>query len=259
MATASNPIVSEQTPKTSSPGPVAFDFSQPPIIEGFSPQPRIKDETFKEKFLRKTKENPFVPIGCLGTAGALMYGLRAFHQGKTRQSQLLMRGRIFAQGFTVVAIIVGVFATAVKPKQWAAPSMHPNLPTLPKHIHLAMLKILLNRVRPHLFISIWNIIFGGYPTSAFHFKRHCQRPKKRPILSRYFTDCWSRLLYVYIHTTISKLNSKKCLSCIFKTVFLLNTSINSTVIHGVFWHISIWTSMKLVCWIAPHRLRLNKS
>lgn len=46
-----------------------------------------------------------------------MYGLRAFHQGKTRQSQLLMRGRIFAQGFTIVAIVVGMFATAVKAKQ----------------------------------------------------------------------------------------------------------------------------------------------
>lgn len=46
-----------------------------------------------------------------------MYGLRAFHQGKTRQSQLLMRGRIFAQGFTVVAIVVGVFATGLNPKQ----------------------------------------------------------------------------------------------------------------------------------------------
>lgn len=56
--------------------------------------------------------------GCLGTAGALIYGLRAFHQGKTRQSQMLMRGRILAQGFTVVAIIFGVFATALKPKQW---------------------------------------------------------------------------------------------------------------------------------------------
>ncbi|CDQ93448.1 unnamed protein product [Oncorhynchus mykiss] len=41
--------------------------------------------------MRKSKENPFVPIGCLGTAGALMYGVRAFKQGKTRQSQLLMK------------------------------------------------------------------------------------------------------------------------------------------------------------------------
>ncbi|XP_071772582.1 HIG1 domain family member 2A, mitochondrial [Centroberyx gerrardi] len=117
MAAATPPAVPEQTSKTPSMAAVPFDFSQPPIIEGFSPLPRLKEETFKEKFIRKTKENPFVPIGCLGTAGALLYGLRAFNQGKTRQSQLLMRGRIFAQGFTVVAIIVGVFTTALKPKQ----------------------------------------------------------------------------------------------------------------------------------------------
>ncbi|XP_041800042.1 HIG1 domain family member 2A, mitochondrial [Chelmon rostratus] len=117
MATVTTPAVPEQKAKTSPTGPVPFDFSQPPIIEGFSPLPRVKNESFQEKFMRKTKENPFVPIGCLGTAGALIYGLRAFHQGKTRQSQLLMRGRIFAQGFTVVAIIFGVFATAMKPKQ----------------------------------------------------------------------------------------------------------------------------------------------
>ncbi|KAI3351246.1 hypothetical protein L3Q82_005797 [Scortum barcoo] len=117
MAAAATPAAPEQTPKTSASVSVPFDLSQPPVIEGFSPLPKVKDETLKEKFMRKTKENPFVPIGCLGTAGALMYGLRAFHQGKTRQSQLLMRGRIFAQGFTVVAIIFGVFATALKPKQ----------------------------------------------------------------------------------------------------------------------------------------------
>lgn len=44
-------------------GPMPFDLSQPPVIEGFFPSPKIKDETFKEKFIRKTKENPFVPIG----------------------------------------------------------------------------------------------------------------------------------------------------------------------------------------------------
>lgn len=60
-----------------------------------------------------------LPTGCLGTAGALMYGLRAFRLGKTRHSQLSMRARIFAQGFTVVAIIVGVVNSALKPKQWA--------------------------------------------------------------------------------------------------------------------------------------------
>ncbi|XP_035017665.1 HIG1 domain family member 2A, mitochondrial [Hippoglossus stenolepis] len=88
----------------------------PPIIEGFNPSILTRDETFKEKLQRKTKENPFVPIGCLATAGALIFGLRSFQQGKTRQSQLLMRGRIAAQGFTVVAIIIGVFTTALRSK-----------------------------------------------------------------------------------------------------------------------------------------------
>ncbi|XP_054647905.1 HIG1 domain family member 2A, mitochondrial [Dunckerocampus dactyliophorus] len=116
-ATTATAALAEQPSTSPSSGAVPFDFSQPPVIEGFSPLPRVKDETFKEKFIRKTKDNPFVPIGCLGTAGALMFGLRAFHQGKTRQSQMLMRGRIFAQGFTVVAIVIGVFGTAFKAKQ----------------------------------------------------------------------------------------------------------------------------------------------
>ncbi|XP_005795452.1 HIG1 domain family member 2A, mitochondrial [Xiphophorus maculatus] len=117
MAAAAAPAVPDQAPKMQAPGQMPFDPSHAPVIEGFTPVTLAKNESFKEKFLRKTKENPFVPIGCAATAGALLYGLRAFHQGKTRQSQLMMRGRIFAQGFTVVAIIVGIFATSLKPKQ----------------------------------------------------------------------------------------------------------------------------------------------
>ncbi|XP_043925302.1 HIG1 domain family member 2A, mitochondrial [Protopterus annectens] len=94
-----------------------FDPTKPPKIEGFAPGARPKDEGFKDKFIRKSKENPFVPIGCLGTAAALTYGLIAFKQGRTRQSQLLMRARILAQGFTVAAILVGVAATAMKSKR----------------------------------------------------------------------------------------------------------------------------------------------
>ncbi|KAJ8282722.1 hypothetical protein COCON_G00052410 [Conger conger] len=117
MAAATTPVERGSPPKSDTTVPVIFDISKPPVIEGFNPLSRQKEEGFKEKFMRKAKENPFVPIGCLGTAGALTYGLIAFKHGKTRQSQLLMRARILAQGFTVVAIIVGVVATAIKPKQ----------------------------------------------------------------------------------------------------------------------------------------------
>ncbi|XP_004371362.1 HIG1 domain family member 2A, mitochondrial [Trichechus manatus latirostris] len=102
------------------PGPVTpkepFDLSQPPVIEGFSANVYSNSESFKEKFLRKTRENPMVPIGCLGTAAALGYGLYCFHRGQSRRSQLMMRTRIAAQGFTVAAILVGLAVSAMKPR-----------------------------------------------------------------------------------------------------------------------------------------------
>ncbi|KAM9311075.1 HIG1 domain family member 2A, mitochondrial [Gastrophryne carolinensis] len=88
----------------------------PPVIEGFTPSAQLRKEEFSSKFMRKVKENPFVPIGCLATAGALTYGLIAFKQGKTRQSQMLMRTRIAAQGFTVAAIMFGVVMATIKSK-----------------------------------------------------------------------------------------------------------------------------------------------
>lgn len=72
-----------------------------------------KAETTKEKFIRKFYSNPFVPVGCLLTAGALTVGLYNFRTGNRQMSQYMMRARIAAQGFTVVALIVGVLA-AVK-------------------------------------------------------------------------------------------------------------------------------------------------
>ncbi|KAJ4439215.1 hypothetical protein ANN_07334 [Periplaneta americana] len=75
------------------------------------------DETTQEKFLRKVKENPFVPIGCLATFGALSYGLWSFRQGKRQMSQYMMRLRIGAQGFTVVALIVGIGLSAARVRE----------------------------------------------------------------------------------------------------------------------------------------------
>ncbi|CAO2596113.1 HIG1 domain family member 2A [Lemmus lemmus] len=91
-----------------------FDPSQTPVIEGFSPTAYSSPESFKEKFIRKTRENPMVPIGCLGTAAALSYGLYCFHRGQSHRSQIMMRTRIAAQGFTVVAILLGLAASAMK-------------------------------------------------------------------------------------------------------------------------------------------------
>lgn len=42
------------------------------------------------------------------TFGALSYGLWSFRKGERQMSQYMMRARVLAQGFTIVALIVGI-------------------------------------------------------------------------------------------------------------------------------------------------------
>ncbi|XP_049280105.1 HIG1 domain family member 2A, mitochondrial [Anopheles funestus] len=71
----------------------------------------VHAETTKEKMVRKINENPLVPIGCAATLTALGFGLWNFRQGRSQMSQYMMRARILAQGFTVLALIIGVGMT----------------------------------------------------------------------------------------------------------------------------------------------------
>eukprot|EP00519_Triparma_laevis_P003021 CAMPEP_0182496278 /NCGR_PEP_ID=MMETSP1321-20130603/4949_1 /TAXON_ID=91990 /ORGANISM="Bolidomonas sp., Strain RCC1657" /LENGTH=100 /DNA_ID=CAMNT_0024699859 /DNA_START=399 /DNA_END=698 /DNA_ORIENTATION=+ len=50
-------------------------------------------------------DQPLVPIGSLITLGFLTSGLKSFVDGKAMRSQQMMRGRVLAQGVTVVAIL----------------------------------------------------------------------------------------------------------------------------------------------------------
>ncbi|NXY50155.1 HIG2A protein, partial [Ceuthmochares aereus] len=95
---------------------VAMAAESPPPLKP-RPLPVFSDEGFGDKFLRKTRENPLVPIGCLCTVGILVYGLISFKRGNTRHSQLMMRARILAQGFTFAALLGGMVVTAMKSKQ----------------------------------------------------------------------------------------------------------------------------------------------
>ncbi|XP_061858622.1 HIG1 domain family member 2A, mitochondrial [Colius striatus] len=88
----------------------------PPPFEPGS-LPVFREEGFADKFMRKTRENPLVPLGCLCTLGVLTYGLVSFKRGNVRRSQLMMRARILAQGFTFAALLGGMVATAMKSKK----------------------------------------------------------------------------------------------------------------------------------------------
>ncbi|KAK7793544.1 hypothetical protein R5R35_000385 [Gryllus longicercus] len=76
----------------------------------------MKIESTEQKFIRKFKENPLVPIGCTVTLGALTYGLWSFRHGRSQMSQYMMRLRIVAQGFTIVAMLVGIGLAAKRAK-----------------------------------------------------------------------------------------------------------------------------------------------
>ncbi|XP_067657253.1 HIG1 domain family member 2A, mitochondrial-like [Haliotis asinina] len=93
----------------------------PPQEFAYLPPPRqdigYHDEGLKDKFIRKTKENPFVPIGVAMTTFALSYGLWQMKTGNTRRSQTMMRVRIGAQGFTLFAVLGGVFYTTMKARK----------------------------------------------------------------------------------------------------------------------------------------------
>jgi uncharacterized membrane protein YidH (DUF202 family) len=62
------------------------------------------------------ESNVITISGCLATLGALSYGLWSFKQGKRQMSQYMMRLRIAAQGFTVVAMMVGIAISATRNK-----------------------------------------------------------------------------------------------------------------------------------------------
>lgn len=68
-------------------------------------------ETPKEKLIRKTKENPFVPIGVGMTTFFLTAGLISFLRKNSSQSQMMMRGRVAAQGFTICALVGGAMTS----------------------------------------------------------------------------------------------------------------------------------------------------
>lgn len=61
-------------------------------------------ETFYDKIVRKTKEDPLVPVGIGITVLFLTMGFRSFYRGNKQQAQFMMRGRVVAQAFTVSAM-----------------------------------------------------------------------------------------------------------------------------------------------------------
>ncbi|XP_051724370.1 HIG1 domain family member 1A, mitochondrial [Ctenopharyngodon idella] len=69
----------------------------------------LEYEDNESKFIRKAKENPFVPIGMAGFFGIVAYRLyKMKSRGDTKMSVHLIHMRVAAQGFVVGAMTLGV-------------------------------------------------------------------------------------------------------------------------------------------------------
>ena len=55
-------------------------------------------------FWKKLMSQPLIPMGCLGTAGVLIYGIYNFQIGNKEMSQKMMRWRVLSQ-FATLSVI----------------------------------------------------------------------------------------------------------------------------------------------------------
>ncbi|KAJ7099706.1 hypoxia induced protein conserved region-domain-containing protein [Mycena epipterygia] len=76
---------------------------------GLKPVPQVSRpyETTGQKFGRKCRENPYVPIGGLLTVANLVMAILNHARGESLKMNYWLRGRVAMQGFTIVALLVG--------------------------------------------------------------------------------------------------------------------------------------------------------
>ncbi|RMZ77079.1 hypothetical protein DV737_g4568, partial [Chaetothyriales sp. CBS 132003] len=90
---------------SSDPGP--SPLSAAPVGSSFGDD--FLDESRFQKFTRKIVQEPLIPLGCLATSYALYQASKSIRQGNPVRTNKMFRARIYAQGFTLVAIVAGSF------------------------------------------------------------------------------------------------------------------------------------------------------
>ncbi|GAA6062099.1 hypothetical protein JCM10212_002349 [Sporobolomyces blumeae] len=82
-------------------------YTPEPVPEAWSPDVPPPPQGTWAKFSRKFKEEPLVPIGCMATVVALLAASSALQKGNRTQFNKMLRYRVAAQGFTVIAALGG--------------------------------------------------------------------------------------------------------------------------------------------------------
>lgn len=88
---------------TSSPSPL----SSSAVPSSFDSSPEFFEESRTQKLWRKIRQEPLIPVGCAATCYALYMATRSIRAGDHHQTNRMFRARIYAQGFTLLALVAG--------------------------------------------------------------------------------------------------------------------------------------------------------
>ncbi|XP_030629774.1 HIG1 domain family member 1A, mitochondrial [Chanos chanos] len=79
----------------------------------------VEYDEYESKFMRKAKENPFVPAGMAGFFAIVAYRLyKLKNRGNVKMSVHLIHMRVAAQGFVVGAMTIGVIYSMYRDYVW---------------------------------------------------------------------------------------------------------------------------------------------
>ncbi|KAI9825869.1 MAG: Respiratory supercomplex factor 1, mitochondrial [Thelocarpon impressellum] len=82
-------------------------MSGAPMPSSFDDNSEFYEENRWQKFSRRLKEEPLIPLGCALTCYALLGATRSIRAGDHARTNRMFRARIYAQGFTLAALVAG--------------------------------------------------------------------------------------------------------------------------------------------------------
>lgn len=77
------------------------------VPSSFDDNPEFFEEARAQKLWRKLKQEPLIPLGCVATCYALYQATKSIRHGDHHQTNKMFRARIYAQGFTLIALVAG--------------------------------------------------------------------------------------------------------------------------------------------------------
>ncbi|KAH0551279.1 Respiratory supercomplex factor 1, mitochondrial [Trichoglossum hirsutum] len=80
-----------------------------PLPSSFDGNEDFYEENRWQKLSRRLKEEPLIPLGCALTCYALYRASSSIRRGDHKTANRMFRARIYAQGFTLVALAAGSF------------------------------------------------------------------------------------------------------------------------------------------------------